>query len=97
MKAPSLLDDENPDEALRSRHLLGLQVLYGFQAKDGEWTDGTVYDPKIGKTFKAKLIRIEDSTLKMDGCIGRFCKKEMFSQFTSTQKGATAPESDVEN
>ena len=41
-------DDENPDEALRERSIIGIQILNDFEynAKDKEWKDGTIYDPK---------------------------------------------------
>ncbi len=46
-------DDENPDPALRERSVLGLQILEGFvyDAKEKEWEDGKIYDPKSGNTY----------------------------------------------
>jgi uncharacterized protein (DUF2147 family) len=46
-------DEKNPDPALRSRSVLGLQILNGlkFNVKDKEWQDGHIYDPKSGKTY----------------------------------------------
>ena len=65
------VDTENPDPALRSRPILGLDMLEGF-VYDGEgtWHRGTVYDPNDGKTYKCKM-RLEDAdTLKVRGFIG---------------------------
>ena len=46
-------DDENPDEKLRDRSIVGLQILSGFvfDADDKEWVEGSIYDPKSGKTY----------------------------------------------
>ncbi len=50
-------DDHNPDPKLRSRGLLGLDVLRGmhYDAGDKNWTDGTVYDVSTGKEYSAEL------------------------------------------
>lgn len=46
-------DDKNPDLNLRSRSILNLQILSGliYNASDKEWANGTIYDPKVGKTY----------------------------------------------
>lgn len=46
-------DNMNPDDKLRSRSRLGLQILSGlkFDASDKEWQGGRIYDPKNGKTY----------------------------------------------
>ncbi|MBU8892965.1 MAG: DUF2147 domain-containing protein, partial [Bacteroidales bacterium] len=48
------VDDENPEPELQSRPILGLQLLksFNYDEKDKEWVDGTIYDPKEGKTYK---------------------------------------------
>ena len=47
------IDDENPDPELQKRPIMGLILLDGFSynAKKEEWKDGTIYDPKNGKTY----------------------------------------------
>ncbi len=47
------LDDDNPDEALRNRSVLGLQILgdLKFNSNKNEWQGGRIYDPKSGKTY----------------------------------------------
>lgn len=50
-------DINNPSEALRSQPVKGLEVLSDFVYKDnGIWEEGTVYDPKSGKTYSCKLL-----------------------------------------
>lgn len=46
-------DDNNPNTALQSRSLVGLQILQGFvyDTKKKEWKDGKIYDPKSGNTY----------------------------------------------
>src|SRR5438874_7645740 len=45
-------DKKNPDKALRSRAELGLELLKDFiYDNDNKYEDGTIYDPKNGKTY----------------------------------------------
>lgn len=64
-------DDENPDPALRERSLLGVQILDGFvyNAKKEEWKDGTIYDPKSGKTYDCYGWLESDDLLKLKGFV----------------------------
>ena len=64
-------DDENPDESLRERSIVGLQILEGFEynAKDEEWKDGTIYDPKSGKTYDCYGWMESDDLLKLKGFV----------------------------
>ncbi len=50
-KAPK--DVHNPEEAKRSRSLIGIEILSGLKyvAADKEWQDGLIYDPKSGKSY----------------------------------------------
>ena len=65
------LDDENPDRALRSRPLLGLEILKGFSydASKGEWSGGTIYDPENGRTYSAYMRLDGNNTLRMRGYV----------------------------
>ncbi len=64
-------DDENPDEALRSRSLVGLRILEGlnFDAKEKEWVDGTIYDPKSGKTYDCYVWLESNDLMKLKGYV----------------------------
>lgn len=63
-------DKNNPNPALRSRPDLGLELLKDF-VYDGDnvYTDGTVYDPKNGKTYSCKMT-LDGNNLKIRGYIG---------------------------
>lgn len=65
-----ILDKENPDESKRSRSLQGIKLFYGFHYDDEEWTNGSIYDPKSGKTYNSYLELKDDKTLKLRGYVG---------------------------
>jgi uncharacterized protein (DUF2147 family) len=64
-------DDLNPDPKLRTTPLLSLMVLksFVFDGKE-EWKDGTVYDPKNGKTYSCYIKFESPGKLKLRGYIG---------------------------
>ena len=67
------LDDENEDESLRTRPVMGLLLLRDFVFDEDEWEDGRVYDPKNGKDYKCYMeFPDEDDKdkLKVRGYIG---------------------------
>jgi uncharacterized protein (DUF2147 family) len=66
------LDKENPDETLRSRPILGLEMLRDFvYDEDLVWEDGEIYDPKNGKTYSCKMTLSKDGrSLDVRGYIG---------------------------
>ncbi|MGZ3810258.1 MAG: DUF2147 domain-containing protein [Mucilaginibacter sp.] len=63
-------DKNNPDDKLKSRPEWGLELLKDFTF-DGEdvYEDGTIYDPKNGKTYSCKMT-IDGNKLKIRGYIG---------------------------
>ena len=65
------LDTNNPETALRSRTLLGMDLIAGFsRAGKRKWEDGTIYDPRDGKTYKCVMKLQRDGTLKVRGYVG---------------------------
>ena len=70
-------DQHNSDEALRSRPIIGLQMLNGF-VKDGEneWGDGEIYNPEDGKTYSAKMELVKPDALEVKGCVLMFCQTQ---------------------
>ncbi|MEY4594263.1 MAG: hypothetical protein RIQ47_673 [Bacteroidota bacterium] len=64
-------DKNNPEAAKRAMPLMGLVILkdFVFDADDAEWTDGTIYDPKNGKTYSCTMT-LEDGRLNVRGYIG---------------------------
>ncbi len=51
------IDDENPDPKLQNRPLQGLLMLksFRFDAEAEEWSGGTIYDSRSGKTYDAYM------------------------------------------
>ena len=75
------LDANNPDPALRSRSLIGLQVLRDFRrAEPGRWTNGRIYDPKSGKTYDSRLSFGANGSLKVEGCIAILCQAQTWTR-----------------
>ena len=64
-------DIHNPDAALQSRPLCGLPMMGGMVPDgSGGWQGGWVYDPDVGKTYKAVMHVAPDGTLRLRGYIG---------------------------
>ena len=64
------VDDNNPDKALRSRKLIGLNMLSGLKKNGGEYTGGTIYDPGNGKTYNCSM-KVEGDVLKVRGSLDK--------------------------
>ena len=66
------MDDENPDKAKRKKPIMGMQILRGFSydAGDKDWSGGTIYDPKTGKTYSCTITKKGDKAIKVRGYIG---------------------------
>ena len=62
-------DLKNPDASLRSRPILGMEMLRDFVYEDGKWTDGKIYDPKSGKTYSSTM-KLHGDKLELRGYIG---------------------------
>jgi uncharacterized protein (DUF2147 family) len=64
------MDMNNPDPALQTRPELGLELLKDFTFDgDDVYEDGTIYDPKSGKTYSCKMT-INGNSLKIRGYVG---------------------------
>ena len=63
-------DFKNPNAALRSKPILGLEILKDFIYDDGKWTDGNIYDPKSGKLYSCNMTLKSNGDLNMRGYIG---------------------------
>lgn len=74
------VDRENPDPALRSRPLLGLEIMRGF-VFDGwrSWSKGRIYDPQNGKTYGGKMTLVSPDVLSLRGFV-------VFSIFGRTEQ-----------
>lgn len=66
------VDKNNPDEALKTRRLVGLKMLNGFVPDDepNKWVKGTIYNPEDGDTYKCTMSLNDDGNLKVRGYVG---------------------------
>lgn len=73
-------DVNNPDSRLRSRPLVGLQVLSGFKKEGPFWKGGLAYDPKSGKSYKTTLALNSDGTMTVTGCVFVICRSQRWTR-----------------
>jgi uncharacterized protein (DUF2147 family) len=62
-------DNKNPNEILKSREVLGIDLFSNFRYNGGAYTSGKVYDPENGKTYDCKM-NLKGDVLKVRGYIG---------------------------
>ena len=61
-------DDNNPDKSLRSRQVLGLNMLHGLKKDGAKYSGGKIYDPGNGKTYNCSM-QVEGDVLKVRGSL----------------------------
>ncbi len=68
----------NKDPELRSRRLLGLQILTLDKMQAPNIYSGEIYNPEDGKTYKGRLELINNDQLRLTGCAfyGLFCSSQ---------------------
>ena len=64
------IDSNNPDPKLRTRQVLGLNMLNNLKKTGGEYTGGSIYDPGNGKTYNCSM-RVEGDVLKVRGSLDK--------------------------
>lgn len=63
-------DNNNPDKALRSRKLIGLNMLSGLKKVKDEYSGGSIYDPGNGKTYNCSM-KVEGDVLHVRGSLDK--------------------------
>lgn len=65
------LDKNHPEEASRTRPVMGLINIWGFVYKEKNvWEDGNIYDPKNGNTYSCTIKMTNANSLEVRGYIG---------------------------
>jgi uncharacterized protein (DUF2147 family) len=75
-------DANNPDPALRSRSMVGVQLISGLHPDaEGGYT-GQIYNPRDGGTYTVKIKLRSRNTLELSGCIlgGVICQSQTWSR-----------------
>jgi uncharacterized protein (DUF2147 family) len=81
-------DRNNPDPSLKSRKIMGLEMLTDLRYDDGIWKDGKLYSPEKGQTVGCKLKVSDDSqTLYVTASKGLFSRT---LEWTRVNKGLDA-------
>ena len=71
MAGRPIVDRRNPNPDLRSRPLVGLQLMEGFiYIGKNVWEKGTIYSPESGETYKCKMTLTNPDHLEVRGFIG---------------------------
>lgn len=64
-------DIHNPDPKKRRRSTVGIVIIWNLTYdEDGEYTDGYVYNPRDGNTYRMKIEMVDRDTLEIRGYIG---------------------------
>ena len=66
-------DLQNESESLRERSVLGLEILHGLEPSSDEqavWTNGAIYDPTSGRSYRATLRLRGADRLEVRGYVG---------------------------
>ncbi len=64
------VDSNNPDKVLRSRQLIGLNMLSNLKKDGAEYNNGKIYDPGNGKTYNCSM-KVEGDVLHVRGSLDK--------------------------
>lgn len=74
------LDAKNPDPALRSRSLVGVQIMNTRTAGTNGY-EGTLYNPNDGKTYAGTMTIKGPDVVEVSGCVmSVFCKSQTWKR-----------------
>ncbi len=67
------VDDQNPDKTLKNKPILGLQLVkaLAYDEKNDEWRNGSIYDPRSGKSYNCFIKLDGEKHIKIHGYIGK--------------------------
>ena len=75
----TVLDENNREEELRDRPLIGINMFDGFrkeQLLNNILDGGKIYDPRRGRFYDAELSLLESGNLLVEGCLLFICDGE---------------------
>lgn len=86
------VDLHNPDKKLRSRPVMGMDVLTGFKYSPShhDWRKGKCYDPEEGKTYTCRMWLKNHDTLMVRGYVWIFHKTQTWHRRIAPPAAATA-------
>lgn len=69
MPPEAFYDERNKDPVLRSRPMLGLQILVLRQGSEPTIYDGEVYNPEDGNTYSGYMEMLGPDLVRLNGCV----------------------------
>jgi uncharacterized protein (DUF2147 family) len=70
-KGDQIKDYKNPVPELRNKELINLIILKEFKFNGIDaWSNGTIYDPREGKTYSCKITLKDKGLLNIRGYVG---------------------------
>jgi uncharacterized protein (DUF2147 family) len=66
---PELRDVNNKRPELRDRRLKGLDIFHGFRGGPDDWSDGRIYNPNDGRTYRGELKLVNPDKVLVTGCL----------------------------
>lgn len=81
MDPSEYFDANNEDPSLRSRPILGLEILR-LRGRNPERLEGTIYNPEDGKTYEGTFELTGDDSAILTGCglFGMICRDERWER-----------------
>lgn len=74
------MDTNNPDASLRSRSLVGVQIM-NARTPGSDGFEGSLYNPKDGKTYSGSLKVKGPASVEVAGCVmSVFCKRQTWTR-----------------
>jgi len=75
-------DVNNPDEAMRSRNLVGVRMIDNIQPTSDGGFQGSLYNYRDGKTYTGKMRLKSPSALELSGCVmgGLICRSQTWTK-----------------
>jgi uncharacterized protein (DUF2147 family) len=75
-------DINNPDPKKRAQPLVNTLILDHFVGSGAVWKNGSAYDPKAGRSYRASLDLVSQDRLKVTGCIAFLCRSRFWLRAT---------------
>lgn len=69
MPVEGFTDVRNPDPALRTRPMMGLQILTLLPSQKPYVYDGTIYNPEDGNTYSGYVEMLGPDLIRLNGCV----------------------------
>jgi uncharacterized protein (DUF2147 family) len=74
------VDSKNPNRALATRSIIGLQLFEGMRPDGANKWSGRIYNADDGQSYESHISLASPDTLKVEGCVGSMCGGESWSR-----------------